>query len=369
MIKKKCQGCGILLQSTAPDRPGYLPPGKVTAKLCQRCFRLRHYGQFKTIADDEAALNRMLQTVVEKSDLILLVVDVFDPEGSMPTRLAPLFKLPVFMVVNKADLLPKHTPWAEMVPWFENLWARRFPGIELRGVNVVSARGRGPDRMARLAVLKQELAGKNVTVMGAANVGKTSLLTALLASEDERKADLPLVSRFPGTTQGTTAWVLRASRIKLYDTPGLVSGRRMGDLLTPATAGRLLPEKKYQVKLWDLPSDGAVLGGGLVGVWNMSPTARTLVFFTAEQTTLHRSRGEKAEALLGEGPDWLRVYCPRERPREEQENTFTVQAGEDLYISGFGWVAVKNAPACLRLIAPAGVEVGTRPSLIGRRDD
>jgi ribosome biogenesis GTPase A len=337
--------------------------------LCQRCFRLRHYGQFKAVAGDEAGLNQMLQAVLAKSDLILLVVDVFDPEGSMPTRWASLFKLPVFMVVNKADLLPKHTPWAEMVPWFQNRWAARFPGIELHGVNVVAARGQGPGQGAKLALLKQELTGKRVSVLGAANVGKTSLLTALLASENERKANLPLISRFPGTTQETTAWVLGASGIKLYDTPGLMPGGRMGDLLTPVTASRLLPQKKYQVKLWDLPSGGAVLGGGLVGVWNQSSTARTLVFFTAEQTTLHRSRGEKAEKLLAEGPDWLRVYRPSERPRENQEETFTVHAGEDLYISGFGWVAVKRATARLRLIAPVGVEVGTRPSLIGRRED
>lgn len=369
MNNKICPGCGVSLQNTTPDQPGFfITPEKAETILCQRCYRLRHYGQFKDAADDQEQIDRAIQTTLRKSDLILLVADVFDPEGSLPVAWTRHLTLPVLIVVNKADLLPERTPWAEMIPWFQALWARRFPTVTLQGVNVVSARSQGPDHSAALTTLKRELAGKRVTVLGAANVGKTSLLTSLLHSEGEKKAQLPTISRFPGTTQGTTAWTLRAHGLVLYDTPGLMPGGRMGDLLTPETAGRLLPEKKLQVKLWNLPPDGAVLLGGLVGVWNRSPAIRTLVFFTGERTTIHRSRGQKAEVLLKEGPDWLRVYNRQERPAELVEKNFTVQPGEDLYISGCGWVAVKREAARLRLLVPAGVEVGTRPSLIGRRD-
>nr|WP_231133154.1 GTPase RsgA [Capillibacterium thermochitinicola] len=286
----------------------------------------------------------------------------------MPVAWARLFALPVLIVVNKADLLPERTPWAEMTAWFRALWARRFPGVELLGVKVVSARHREPEQLARLTALKKELAGKKVTVLGAANVGKTSLLTSLLATEDQKKAELPTISRFPGTTLGMSTWTLASYGVILYDTPGLLPGGRMGDLFAPETAGRLLPDKKLQVKLWNLLPDGAVLLGGLAGVWNQSPVARTLVFFAGEKTPLHRSRGEKAEALLKEGPDWLRVYHPLERPARFEEKFFTVQPGEDLYISGCGWAAVKREAARLRLLVPPGVEVGTRPSLIGRRE-
>ena len=369
MINKKCFGCGVVLQTTDPERPGYLPPGKEGALFCQRCYRLRHYGRFAAPADDEAAIFQAIEVALAKSDLILLVADVFDPEGSLPVDWTRLFKLPVCLAVNKADLLPARTPWAEMTPWFQALWQRRFPGHELMGVRVLSARGGGPEGFARVEALIEELAGKKVTVLGAANVGKTSLLTALLAAEDQKKAALPTVSRFPGTTQGITTWTLRARRLTIYDTPGLLPGQRMGDLFSPETASRLLPAKKFQVKLWSLPPGGAVLGGGLVGIWNLSPAERTMVFFTGEQVTMHRSRGDKAEKLHQEGPDWLRLYAREERPARFVEEILTVKAGEDLYISGFGWVAVKKETARLKLIVPAGVEVGTRPSLVGRRED
>lgn len=369
MINKQCPGCGVVLQATDPDQPGfYIQPENAEVVFCQRCFRLRHYGQLKQRADDRAAIEREIQTALQKSDLILLVADVFDPEGSLPVAWARLFTLPVLIVVNKADLLPARTPWAEMTTWFQALWDRRFPEAELFGVRVLTARGPKPEHRAKLNALKKELTGKKVTVLGAANVGKTSLLTSLLAAEDRRKAELPTISRFPGTTQGTSTWKLCDNELILYDTPGFLPGSRMGDHFTPETASRLLPEKKLQVKLWNLPADGAVLLGGLAGIWNQSPAARTLVFFAGEHTTVHRSRGQKAEALHRESPDWLRVYTLQERPARFVELFFTVRPGEDLYISGCGWVAVKGEPARLRLVVPAGVEVGTRPSLIGRRE-
>ncbi|HEY8391190.1 MAG TPA: GTPase [Capillibacterium sp.] len=369
MINKKCFGCGILLQTTDPERPGYLPPGKEGAFFCQRCYRLRHYGRFEAPTGDEAGLAEAIERALAKSDLILMVADVFDPEGSLSLQWTRLLKLPVSLVVNKADLLPARTPWAEMVPWFQALWRRRFPGQELTEVRVLAVRGGGPEGDARLEALKEELAGKKVTVLGAANVGKTSLLTALLAAEDEKRAALPTVSRFPGTTQGITTWTLHAHRLTVFDTPGFLPGSRMGDQFSPETASRLLPAKKFQVKLWTLPPGGAVLGGGLVGIWNLSPADRTLVFFSGEQVTLHRSRGEKAEKLHEEGPDWLRLCRKEERPARFTEEILTVKAGEDLYISGFGWVAVKKEAARLRVLVPAGVEVGTRPSLVGRREN
>ena len=89
----------------------------------------------------------------------------------------------------------------------------------------------------------------------------------------------------------------------------------MGDLLTPETASRLLPEKKLQVKLWNLPPDGAVLLGGLVGVWNQSPAVRTLVFFAGEKTTHSPESGTKGGGIAQEGPDWLRVYTVRNGQR------------------------------------------------------
>ncbi|NLW56207.1 MAG: hypothetical protein GX050_06275 [Firmicutes bacterium] len=237
-------------------------------------------------------------------------------------------------------------------------------------VKVLSTKKKGPAITQKLSELKKLLQGKKVTAMGAANVGKTSLLTALLTGENKAEADqLPTISKYPGTTQGIISWQIPSQAITLMDTPGLVPGRRMGDLLSPQGAGRLLPENKLQVKLWEVLPQGAVILGGLGGVWNYSAGARTLLFFAAEATTLHRTQGKKAEQLLAEAPEWLRAFPREEQPPKFEEQFYTVQPGEDLYFSGLGWVAVKKEEIRVRVLAPVGVEVGIRPSLIGMIPD
>ena len=172
-------------------------------------------------------------------------------------------------------------------------------------------------------------------------MGKTSLLTSLLAAEDRRKAELPTISRFPGTTQGTSTWKLCDNELILYDTPGFLPGSRMGDHFTPETASRLLPEKKLQVKLWNLPADGAVLLGGLPGIWNQSPAARTLSF--AGSTPPCTGAGDKRRKYYIEKAPTVAGLYLQERPAVLW-NCFTVRPGEDLYISGCGWVAVRENP-------------------------
>ncbi|MEA1883106.1 MAG: hypothetical protein U9N62_01125 [Thermotogota bacterium] len=42
----KCHGCGVQLQSTDPNKIGYIPESTLLERsepLCQRCYRIKHY--------------------------------------------------------------------------------------------------------------------------------------------------------------------------------------------------------------------------------------------------------------------------------------------------------------------------------------
>ena len=43
----KCLGCGIKLQTSDKNKVGYTP--KENATMCERCFRLKNYNEFKEI--------------------------------------------------------------------------------------------------------------------------------------------------------------------------------------------------------------------------------------------------------------------------------------------------------------------------------
>ncbi len=368
MSNNLCLGCGAVIQYEDPNASGYIPRGKKeAARLCQRCFQLRHYGKFKKEKMSEYSIWQFINKAIGSSELTVLVVDAFDPEGSLPLEWASLLKPPVLMVVNKADLIPPKTPWMEVEEWFRGLWEKRFPGIELTQVIALSAKRLG--KKEQLLLLKEALRGKRVALVGTANAGKTSLLNALLDEEPRKKGkkSIPTVSSFPGTTQGVTPWLIRSYDIKLYDTPGLFPGTRMSDQLCPECVGRMLPENKLQLKIWELPLQDGVLFGALAGIWNLSTVVQPLFFFSSDRITLHRGKGEKIEKLMREAPEWLTACCPQDRLWKMEEKIISVPPGNDLYISGLGWVAVKKETAELRVLVPEGVEIGIRPSLIGKK--
>ena len=43
-MNKKCLGCGVTLQNTNPEAPGYTK--SLDMDYCMRCFRLIHYREF-----------------------------------------------------------------------------------------------------------------------------------------------------------------------------------------------------------------------------------------------------------------------------------------------------------------------------------
>lgn len=369
MKNQICPGCGITLQSQDSQAPGYVPKDKTgTAVVCQRCYQIKHYKKITGERVAEESNHQAIRAATGKADLTLLVADFFDPEGSFAPDWAELIKTgggqPIKLLVNKSDLLPPKTNREEIEEYLADLWQRRFPGTNLAGVKAVSAK-----EQTGLTAMLKELSGLRIAIVGAANVGKSSLLVRIIAENGKRYSQKsPTISSFPGTTQGITRWPLSKFEIELFDTPGLIPGSRIGDLLCPECSGCLLPERRLQAKIWELPEDNAVLFGDLAGVWNTSAATAKAVFFSAESLTLHRTNSKKAEKLLKESSQWLRAVCARDRSAlQYTEKRLTVKPGEDLYISGLGWLAVKNEPARFRVEVPSGVETGVRPSLIGKR--
>lgn len=52
----KCPGCGAAIQFEDPKKPGYIPREVYERRLeegreilCQRCFRMKHYGKLEPV--------------------------------------------------------------------------------------------------------------------------------------------------------------------------------------------------------------------------------------------------------------------------------------------------------------------------------
>lgn len=370
MTEDVCEGCGVPLQSEDPNAPGYVP-GHVArrgeAAMCRRCYRITHYGKEEEgrRVDEEKAWN-IVEDVVSRADACVLVVDVLDFEGSFLSSLAKAVKRRLLLAVNKVDLLPSKTPAEEVAEWA----SRRLSSLSIpcEGVFPISARDGYGVRVLFDAARRAAGKGGTLALVGATNVGKSTLVNKWLGGEGKG----PTVSRFPGTTQGVIERELPGTNVSLLDTPGLVPHGRIGDHLCTECAARFVPGEAITSKLLRLTPGTSLLFGGLAGITPLElkePDQIVLAFSAQEVPIIPVATGRMrpwvdkeplrtSPALCGKCQKWL------ERSGWE-EVVLEVEEMEDLAIHGLGWLSPRRAGLKARVVVPAGTTVSVRPRLIG----
>ena len=74
-MNKKCIGCGILLQDTDKLMDGYVSNND--HRLCERCFKIKNYGQNKIIETGNDDYLKILDSIREE-DLVVYVSSLLD---------------------------------------------------------------------------------------------------------------------------------------------------------------------------------------------------------------------------------------------------------------------------------------------------
>ena len=109
ILKTRCEGCGIKIQTVDPKKPGYID-SEVYLKnpdnfLCERCFNLKHYNKYSETEIDEKKFYDNIDKISKTNALVVYVVDGFDLEGTFVDKIKEWFpKNKVLMIVNKFDL-------------------------------------------------------------------------------------------------------------------------------------------------------------------------------------------------------------------------------------------------------------------------
>lgn len=370
MTDDVCEGCGVPLQSEDPGAPGYVP-GHIARRseptMCRRCYRITHYGKEEEgqRVDDEKAWS-IVQDIAARVDACVLVVDILDFEGSFLPSLAKAVKNGLFLAVNKVDLLPSKTPAEEVAAWAkERLSALAIP---FEGVFPISAREGYGVRVLFDAAKRAAGRGGAVGLVGATNVGKSTLLGRWLNGEVKG----PTVSRFPGTTQGVVERELPGANIDLLDTPGLVPRGRIADNLCTECAARFVPDGPITSKLVRLAPGSSLLFGGLAGITPLDlPAADQIALaFSAQEVPIVKVATERMRPWTQREPlSSTPLLCGRCQKGVEkagwEQVVLEVGEMEDLAVHGLGWLSPRRTGFKARVTVPAGTTVSVRPRLIG----
>ena len=221
-MAKVCSGCGTILQNTDPHLEGYTPDLK--NDLCQRCFKIKHYGvnlpTSKVIKNED-----LLLKINKRQHMILFLVDFLNIYQEI-IDVYQKIKDPKILVITKSDLIPQNIKKDKMG---DNI--KRVYGIK-EDVLMVSAQTGENINLIRDLINKHQ----KVDIVGFTNAGKSSLINRLAISN-------LTVSKDANTTLDFIE--IKTEYGIIYDSPGFIP--------TDFVDG-MIPRKKIKPIVYQLKS-------------------------------------------------------------------------------------------------------------------
>ena len=219
----KCQGCGVLCENT----------------LCERCFRIKHYNDYKVVSKTNNDFIPILENVSKSNDLVLLVVDLFNI-GDL-SLIRKYLKNDILLVLTKRDLLPKSVS-------FDKLYNYSYEIDYIDKIIISSNKNYNFDEL--LDKINKYKKSNNVYVVGFTNAGKSTMINKLIYNYSDNKTEIT-TSPLPSTTLNTIE--IDLGDFTLIDTPGLLSEGDIANYVSGEELKKILPKKEikpvtYQIK-------------------------------------------------------------------------------------------------------------------------
>lgn len=391
-----CYGCGAPLQTLESDAPGYVEPETYELKkkhhqlrrvICGRCRLLSHghmitavggnggYSGGKQFITAEELRVKLSHLRYEKA-LIVKLVDIVDFNGSFLARVRDLAGAnPIILVVTKVDLLPKGTDLNCIGDWVVEATVKKK--LSVLSVHLTSSKSL-VGVAGVVADIQKEKKGRDVYILGSANVGKSAFINALLKKMAERdpvaaaaQKYRPIQSAVPGTTLGPIQIDAFLGGGKIFDTPGVHLHHRLAAVVHSEDLPALAPQSRLRGQNFQVDhlatdnemgskdlSSGlngfSIFWGGLARVDLLKVQPETcLTFYGPKGLQIHVVPTEKADEFyekeLGISltppsgkqarDDWRGLEVMRQLKINFEDEQ---RPACDVAISGLGWITVER---------------------------
>lgn len=237
----KCLGCGSVLQTENSNIEGFT--NKKDSTYCERCFRIKNYGEYKSIVKDNNTFINILKEIDKSNSLVLLVVDIFNlPENF--DIITDNIKNPLFLVLTKRDLIPKSIYEKRLLEYMDNYNLNLIDKIIISSNNNYNL-----DEL--ITKVKAYQNDNRVYVVGYTNAGKSTLINKLIYNYSSNNPTIT-TSILPSTTLNSIEIKLDDS-LTIIDTPGVLEENSIDNFIDTKTLKKITPKTAikpitYQVK-------------------------------------------------------------------------------------------------------------------------
>ena len=333
--EKKCLGCGVTLQDANLLQEGYTT--SLENDLCQRCFRMKNYGEYQVVTKSNEEYLDILKDVALTKDLVLYVTDLLNLEKDIE-EIRNLIPNKMILVLNKIDVLPKSVKEEEGIPEYKD------KNSYFEEIIVVSVeKNFNIDYL--LKRIKYHQTSKNVYVVGHTNAGKSSLINKLIKNYSDNTQELTM-SPLPSTTLNMVTIEIN-DHLTLIDTPGLVESGSILNQVDEKMMKKISPKKEIKPRTYQIRKGQSIVIEDLVRIDYVEGEKNSF--------TLFMSNDLKVKRLLN--------LFNNEELYDKNKITYNMKYDEDLVISGLGFIKIVNK-GTIDIYIDKDVETFTRRSLI-----
>lgn len=325
---KKCSGCGAVIQNTDPKLEGYSTNPEATN--CERCFRIKNYGDYKQVEKNNEDFINILKNINDTNNLVVLVVDLFSVSDKIK-EITKHLKNDILLVFTKRDILPLSLHDEKLLEYKNK--------IHLRSIDeVVVSSNKNYNMDLLFEKINKYKKSKNVYVVGYTNAGKSTLINKLIYNYSDLTSDIT-TSILPSTTLNTIDITLNDDLV-LIDTPGILDEGNIFNYLTGKELKQITPKKEIKPITYQIKGTQYIMIDRFAKV---EASNNNLTFFFANTLKLDRYYKDKKVDF--------------------KENVLEVHKNEDIVISGLGFIKVTK-PGVIRVSTFKDIEVYLRNSLI-----
>ena len=236
-MNRKCMGCGNILKD---DELGH--------NICNRCFRLKHYGEYHVTNKDNSDYLKIINNI-DSNDLVIYVTSLLN------LTIMDLSKFKnVIVVLTKRDILPKSVKDNKIIDYVKNHY--NFKDIEV----ISSIKNYNLDNL----ILKIEKYNKKkVYLIGNTNSGKSTLLNKLIENYSESDIDIT-TSMYPSTTLDTIE--VKINDIEFIDTPGIIDNGSVINYIDYKMLKKITPKKEVKPRTYQIKGKGSLVIEDLVRI-------------------------------------------------------------------------------------------------------
>lgn len=237
----KCIGCGIELQDNDKTKLGYTT--NIEKSLCERCFRIENYGEYKKVTKNNNEYINILKEINKTKDLVVLVLDIFNLTETINV-IKDNINNDILLVITKRDILPKSVHDEKLIEYIKNY------NLKIKDQVVISSyKNYNFDELYEK--INNYKKSKNVYVIGFTNAGKSTMINKLIYNYSDNDTKIT-TSIMPSTTLDKIEINLNEN-LTIIDTPGLLCEKSFYDILEGKDLKKIIPKKEikpisYQIK-------------------------------------------------------------------------------------------------------------------------